>query len=162
MFAAPYAASKAGVEALGRALRSELSVTGASASVAHFGFIDTEMVRQGFDTERPPHEQFAETFPGFMRKRLPPSEAARGVVDGIEKRAPAHHRPALVGRVVRAARMLNPVFDRAMERQEQYQSILREADTLDRADRPGGPDHAGERRRRSRKPLAAVESRPGL
>jgi NAD(P)-dependent dehydrogenase (short-subunit alcohol dehydrogenase family) len=128
MFAAPYAASKAGVEALGRALRSELSVTGASASVAHFGFIDTEMVRQGFDTDDPLTERFAETFPAFMRKRLPPSEAARGVVDGIEKRAPRIIVPRWWGVWFALRGVLNPIFDRSVERQEQYQSILREAD----------------------------------
>ena len=40
----PYAMSKAAVEQLGRALRVELVQHGASASVAYFGFIDTEMV----------------------------------------------------------------------------------------------------------------------
>src|SRR5919198_2360186 len=45
----PYAVSKAGVEQLGRALRAELTVHGASASVAYFGFIDTTMVRHAFE-----------------------------------------------------------------------------------------------------------------
>ena len=47
--AIPYAMSKAAVEQLGRALRVELAQHGASASVAYFGFIDTEMVHQGID-----------------------------------------------------------------------------------------------------------------
>ena len=42
--AASYAISKAGVEQLGRALRAELSLHRASASVAYFGFIDTTVV----------------------------------------------------------------------------------------------------------------------
>ncbi len=133
MFAAPYAASKAGVEALGRALRSELSVTGASASVAHFGFIDTEMVRQGFDTGDPLTERFAETFPNFMRKRLPPAEAARGVVDGIEKRAPRIIVPRWWGVWFALRGIVNPIFDRAVERQDQYQSLLRDADDPERS-----------------------------
>jgi NAD(P)-dependent dehydrogenase (short-subunit alcohol dehydrogenase family) len=49
--AAPYAMSKAGVEALGRSLRVELRPHGASASVAYFGWIDTQMVRQGIDAD---------------------------------------------------------------------------------------------------------------
>ena len=48
VMATPYAVSKAGVEQLGRSLRAELSVHGASASVAYFGFIDTQMVRDAF------------------------------------------------------------------------------------------------------------------
>jgi len=134
---APYAASKAGVEALGRALRAELTVTGASASVAHFGFIDTEMVRQGFDAADPITERFAETFPGFMRKRLPPSAAASGIVAGIEKRAPRIIVPRWWGIWFALRGILNPIMDRSMERQEQYLSILRDADS---ASRPLGQD----------------------
>jgi NAD(P)-dependent dehydrogenase (short-subunit alcohol dehydrogenase family) len=44
--ATPYAMSKAAVEQFGRALRVELVQHGASASVAYFGFIDTEMVHR--------------------------------------------------------------------------------------------------------------------
>lgn len=126
--ASPYAASKAGVEALGRALRIELTASGASASVAHFGFIDTEMVRQGFDTADPLVERFAETFPAFMRKRLPPSAAATGIVEGIEKRAPRIIVPRWWGVWFALRGILNPIMDRAMERQEQYLSIMRDAD----------------------------------
>ena len=49
--AIPYAMSKAAVEQLGRALRVELAQHGASASVAYFGFIDTEMVRRAIDED---------------------------------------------------------------------------------------------------------------
>jgi NAD(P)-dependent dehydrogenase (short-subunit alcohol dehydrogenase family) len=128
MLAAPYAASKAGVEALGRALRAELIVTGASASVAHFGFIDTSMVRQSFDTEEPLTERFAGTFPGFMRKRLPPSAAAAGIVAGIEKRAPRIILPRWWGVWFALRGVLNPMLDRVMERRSDYLEILREAD----------------------------------
>jgi NADP-dependent 3-hydroxy acid dehydrogenase YdfG len=42
-----YGAAKAGVEALGRALRIELAPTGASAGVTYFGMMDTGLVRNG-------------------------------------------------------------------------------------------------------------------
>src|SRR5947207_13926807 len=45
----PYAMSKAAVEQFGRALRVELVQHGASASVAYFGFSDTEMVKRALD-----------------------------------------------------------------------------------------------------------------
>ena len=48
---APYAMAKAGVEQLGRALRVELAQHGAGASVAYFGFIDTEMVHRSIDQD---------------------------------------------------------------------------------------------------------------
>ena len=51
MGAAPYAMSKAAVEQFGRALRVELVQHGASASVAYFGFIDTEMVHRAIDRD---------------------------------------------------------------------------------------------------------------
>ena len=135
---APYAASKAGVEALGRALRAELTPTGASASVAHFGFIDTKMVRQGFDSGDPLTDRFTETFPSFMRKRLPASEAAAGLVAGIERRAPRIIVPRWWGIWFALRGILNPIMDRALERQDQYVSILREADDPERVPRQEG------------------------
>src|ERR1700737_1553352 len=51
MLVSPYAAAKAGVEQLGRALRVELAQHGASATVAYFGFVDTYMVQHGFDED---------------------------------------------------------------------------------------------------------------
>ena len=45
-----YCASKAGVEALADSLRIELAPSGARVGVAYFAELDTDMVRQGFDT----------------------------------------------------------------------------------------------------------------
>ena len=42
--------SKSAVEQLGRALRVELAVHGASAGLAYFGVVDTAMTRDMFDT----------------------------------------------------------------------------------------------------------------
>jgi NAD(P)-dependent dehydrogenase (short-subunit alcohol dehydrogenase family) len=46
-----YNASKAAVEALGNTLRVELRPYGARVGVAYFAELDTDMTRQGFDTE---------------------------------------------------------------------------------------------------------------
>src|SRR5690606_26350214 len=46
-----YSASKAGVEALGNTLRSELRPTGARVGVAYFAELDTDMTTRGFSTE---------------------------------------------------------------------------------------------------------------
>jgi NAD(P)-dependent dehydrogenase (short-subunit alcohol dehydrogenase family) len=123
---APYAIAKAGVEQLGRALRAELVPHGASASVAYFGFIDTEMVRDGLDD---PVVQAAEdTLPKFARRRLPPSAAARGIVRGIERRAPRIIRPRwwAVPSLLRG--LVNPLLDRFMARDERVLSAIRAAD----------------------------------
>ncbi len=45
-----YSASKAGVEALGDALRAELRSSGARVGVAYFAELDTDMTRRGFGT----------------------------------------------------------------------------------------------------------------
>jgi NAD(P)-dependent dehydrogenase (short-subunit alcohol dehydrogenase family) len=46
-----YSASKAGVEALGNALRIELASSGARVGVAYFGELETDMTRRGFGTK---------------------------------------------------------------------------------------------------------------
>lgn len=46
-----YSASKAGVEALGNTLRTELASSGAKVGVAYFAELDTEMTTRGFGTE---------------------------------------------------------------------------------------------------------------
>jgi NAD(P)-dependent dehydrogenase (short-subunit alcohol dehydrogenase family) len=48
---AAYSAAKAGVEALGDALRIELHSSGARVGVAYFAELETDMTRRGFGTE---------------------------------------------------------------------------------------------------------------
>jgi NAD(P)-dependent dehydrogenase (short-subunit alcohol dehydrogenase family) len=124
---APYAMAKAGVEQLGRALRVELAQHGAGASVAYFGFIDTEMVHRGID-EDPLAAHVWKTTPKVLQKRLPPSEAATGIVDGIEKRAARIIRPRrwVVFSWLRG--IINPLLDEAMVRNEDTQMLAREMD----------------------------------
>src|SRR3954470_15818803 len=81
--AIPYAMAKAGVEQLGRALRVELVQHGASASVAYFGFIDTEMVHRAIDAD-PLSDVLMENLPRPLRKRLPPAAAGEAIVSAIE------------------------------------------------------------------------------
>lgn len=123
----PYAVSKAGVEQLGRALRAELRMHDASASVAYFGFIDTEMVRQGFEAD-PLASRLERLIPGFLRTRLTPADAGAAIVAGVERRsprivAPKRWRSALVLRGV-----LGPLTDLVFERDPRLRPLLREAD----------------------------------
>jgi len=124
--AAPYAVSKAGVEQLGRALRSELAPTQASATVAYFGFIDTDMVRDAFAD--PLAQRFEHKFPEWARRRLPPAQAACGIVDGIETRAATVILPKWWRAYSVLRGVLNPVFDRAMSGDAELTEILRDAD----------------------------------
>jgi len=125
--ALPYAMAKAGVEQLGRGLRVELVPHGASASVAYFGFIDTEMVHKALDDD-PVVDRLFELFPKFLMKRLPPSVAGEAIVAGIEKRAPRIIRPHrwIAMSVLRG--ILNPLSDRQAERDARTAALVRELD----------------------------------
>ena len=81
--ATSYAMSKAAVEQFGRALRVELVQHGASASVAYFGFIDTEMVHRAIDAD-PVVDSMLATYPRLLRKRLQPVVAGEAIATGIE------------------------------------------------------------------------------
>ena len=85
----PYAMSKAAVEQLGRALRVELVSHGASASVAYFGFIDTEMVHSAIDQDPLTNEMLA-SFP----KVLTSSTRSKLSVDIARIVAPREAMPA--------------------------------------------------------------------
>jgi NAD(P)-dependent dehydrogenase (short-subunit alcohol dehydrogenase family) len=125
--AIPYAMSKAAVEQFGRALRVELVPHGASASVAYFGFIDTEMVRQGLDDDPLAHEML-DALPKALRKRLAPKAAGEAIVRGIERRQPRIIQPRrwIVMSMLRG--ILNPLTDARIERDEKTLQVLRELD----------------------------------
>ena len=132
---APYAMAKAGVEQLGRALRVELAQHGASASVAYFGFIDTEMVHQGLDQD-PVARQMVSTVPKVLHKRLPPAQAGEAIVRGIERRDATVIQPKRwrVYWVLRG--ILNPYLDRYLEKDAETQRFARELDAREGEDQP--------------------------
>jgi NAD(P)-dependent dehydrogenase (short-subunit alcohol dehydrogenase family) len=123
----PYAASKAAIEALGRPLRVELAPWGASASVAYFGWVDTEMVRQGLDREQG-GRRMQELLPAFFFRRIEVEEAAAAIVRGIEERSPRIFAPRWWRYVSALRGILNPIFDRRMERDAKVAAALRQAE----------------------------------
>ncbi|HSV38683.1 MAG TPA: short-chain dehydrogenase/reductase [Nocardioidaceae bacterium] len=123
---APYAMAKAGVEQYGRALRGELAQHGATAGVAYFGFIDTEMVREGFAD--PIAQKFEATFPMFLRRRLQPSAAGASIVGGVERRAARTIAPKRWSFLSVLRGVLNPLLDRRYENNKAIQAAVREAD----------------------------------
>src|SRR4051794_25671871 len=135
-----YATAKAGVEALGRSLRTELTPLGAGATVAYFGFIDTEMVRDAM--EDPLSERFEELTPRFASRRIGPDAAGAAIVRGVEKRAPRVIAPRwwAAAQVMRGA--VGPLLDRGMQRNEELASLLREVDARDVAEAEGAPAQA--------------------
>ena len=99
---APYAIAKAGVEQLGRALRIELAPHGASAGVAYFGFIDTEMVHRTIDSD--PHFRAYEQGHAGVPAQAPVARAGRrGGCPGDRETGAADHRAQALDRPQRAA-----------------------------------------------------------
>jgi NAD(P)-dependent dehydrogenase (short-subunit alcohol dehydrogenase family) len=139
MIAAPYAVAKAGVEQLGRALRVELSIHGVGVTVAYFGFVDTEMVRQAFEQSRARGREPGDALPDWMLRQITPRQAGEALVSGIERRRPRVIAPRwwAVGSVLRG--LVNPVMDYLATRAPRVQETLREADSggLPEAE-PGG------------------------
>ena len=133
--AAPYAMSKAAVEQFGRALRTELHPHGASASVAYFGFIDTEMVHRAIDAD-PLAERMLQSLPRPLHKRIQPAEAGEAIVKGIEGRKPRIIRPRRWTVMSVGRGIFNPLSDRQVERDENMQQLLREFDTRAGEDQP--------------------------
>ena len=138
----PYAAAKAGVEALGRSLRAELVPLGASASVAYFGWVDTKMVQDAFDQEQA--GTFSELSPDWLLKRIPPDEAAAAVVRGIEERAPRIFAPKWWRYVSAFRGLLNPLLDRRFDTDERVLETVREIEAA--ADEQGASAVAAVRR----------------
>ena len=121
--------AKAGVEALGRSLRVELSPHGASAGVAYFGFIDTDMVRQALSD--PLAREIEKAFPAFVTKRLTPDVAGCAIVDGIERRAPRTIRPRWWAGWSALRGIVNPIVDLISTRDEHIAKALRDGQRRD-------------------------------
>jgi NAD(P)-dependent dehydrogenase (short-subunit alcohol dehydrogenase family) len=121
--ATPYAMSKAAVEQLGRALRVELRRHGAGATVAYFGFIDTELVHRALDDD-PLAERLVATQPAWLMKRLRPKVAGRAIADGIERRAPRITRPRRWAALSTLRGIINPAIDRSLATRSDVQQVV--------------------------------------
>ena len=133
----PYAVAKAGVESLGRALRVELAPHGASATVAYFGWVDTKLVQDAF--AQPDAQRLNEITPDFLLKRISPTRPGPAFVRGIEERAPRVFAPKWWRYVSALRGLINPLLDRAQERDREDRGALEvEARPADAHGRRGG------------------------
>lgn len=119
----PYAVAKAGVEALGRGLRAELVPLGASAGVAYYGWVDTDLVRDGFDRKH--SDRMRENVPEWLLRRITPDEAAAATVRGIEQRAPRIFAPKWWRIPSMLRGLLNPLLDRRLDRDKNMLETVR-------------------------------------
>jgi NAD(P)-dependent dehydrogenase (short-subunit alcohol dehydrogenase family) len=113
-FMAAYTASKAGVEAFGDALRTELSPTGAKVGVAYFSFIDTDMVRKSFDRESV--KEARRRSPATFGKVAPLSEAIDAIERGIVTRARHVYAPKEVRPMIWLRTLIQPLAERQTKR----------------------------------------------
>jgi NAD(P)-dependent dehydrogenase (short-subunit alcohol dehydrogenase family) len=124
----PYAVAKAGVEQLGRALRLELSAHGASATVAYFGFVDTEMVRQGLEERQRQRGSDDEVLPAFLRKRITPDQAGEAIARAVEARRPRVIAPRWWAAPSVLRGVLSPLLDSAGARSSRLQDEVRQSE----------------------------------
>ena len=130
-FVSPYAASKAGVEALGRALRAELAPHGVTATVAFFGFVATDMVRVALD-EDPLGQRFKDLIPWFLHKKITPAEAGEVLAGALERRAVRVTAPRRWAALAALGGLINPLVDSRFANDRRLQEIVREADVVGR------------------------------
>jgi NAD(P)-dependent dehydrogenase (short-subunit alcohol dehydrogenase family) len=122
----PYAVAKAGVEALGRGLRTELMPLGASAGVVYYGWVDTRLVQDGF--ARKHSNSLRENVPAWLLKRIQPDEAAAALVRGIEERAARTFAPKWWRFPSYLRGILNPILDRRFDRDPRMFETIREVE----------------------------------
>lgn len=84
---AAYAASKAGVEQFGNALRLELAHRGVTVGVLHPAWIDTDMVRDARE-EMPSFRDALRRLPGPFSKVTTVQACVAAMIEGIERRRP--------------------------------------------------------------------------
>lgn len=125
-----YAMSKAAVEQLGRALRVELAPHGASAGVAYFGFVETDLVR-GVMSD-PLANRAEEIAPRALRKRILPAEAAAALVAGIEHRAARTVLPRRWTAYFRLRGLLGPPIDEYLVRSPEVGALIGDAERSER------------------------------
>ncbi len=127
----PYAAAKSGVEALGRALRAELRPLGASATVAYFGFIKTEMVRKGF--ENPFGDRLRqEVVPKPLTRQVPVSDAGGVIIEALEGRSARAIAPAEWKALFFARGLTAPLMDQQFDNDPSLMEIILDAERADR------------------------------
>lgn len=122
---APYAASKAAVEQLTRALRVELAPHGATAGVLYPGWVETGMARPAFGGDDLATRMREVAFPRLLAGAVPAEAVARRVVRGIERRTaritvPRRWQPLGILRGV-----LSPLSDHLLVRDTGFRSLLR-------------------------------------
>ena len=129
MVNAPYAASKAAVEMLGRALRAELAGTGASASVLYPGWTATPITELAFGGQIPASELIESAFPAVLRKQVQPEEIATALVAGLATRSAAIIAPARWKPLSMLRGVMSPLSDALLARSDKIHRLVRDIES---------------------------------
>ena len=124
--ATPYAIAKAGVErvvTVGGVSALDNNASLASAGVAYFGFIETEMVHRAIDDDPLGARLFA-TQPKWLVRRLQPAAAGTAIADGIERRAARIIRPRRWVPLSILRGIVNPLIDRSLTSRPDVQGVI--------------------------------------
>jgi NAD(P)-dependent dehydrogenase (short-subunit alcohol dehydrogenase family) len=143
---ASYAASKAGIEQLTRAVRVEVAHHGVTAGIAYLGFIETDLATEVFARETV--EEARRTMPSFVTQPIPVEDAANAVIDGIERRAGRVGAPGWVLPMVAVRGVATTVMDEVMLNSRAL------SDVIGRSERAGGYVHSSGSSPAARRPCS--------
>ncbi len=124
MGGAAYMMSKAAIEQLGRALRIELAMHGASAGVSYFGIVDTEMAHGTLDND-PYGEDIGAMLPWPLSRRISPEKAGMTIANGISNRSARTMAPRVWTPYSWLRGALNVFLDRRLAHDKQLRALLR-------------------------------------
>jgi NAD(P)-dependent dehydrogenase (short-subunit alcohol dehydrogenase family) len=109
---ASYAASKAGIEQLTRAVRVELVHHGATAGIAYLGFVETDLAADVFAQEQV--EEARRSLRAFITRPIPVHDAGEALITGIERRAARVGAPSWVLPMLAVRGIATTVMDQVM------------------------------------------------
>ena len=126
-----YATAKAGVEALGRGLRTELTAVGASSTVAYFGWIETDLVAGAF--EDPLVDRMRrDVTPPWMTRTVPVAKAGNVVIEALERREPRAIAPTEWKALFYGRGVLGPLFDKRIDEDGAIAQVVPQAEERQR------------------------------
>ncbi|SFU02204.1 SDR family NAD(P)-dependent oxidoreductase [Pseudomonas marincola] len=126
---APYAASKAGVEALARALLVELGGTGATVSVVYPGWTETAIAKIAFGGNDLATRMNETVLPNYLRQPIQPQQVAKAITQGMRSRRPHIVVPGRWTPIALLRGLLNPLIDSYLQRHKALQKLLRELES---------------------------------
>lgn len=130
---APYAASKAAIEMITRALQVELGATKASASVVYPGWTATALAKIAFGGNDLATQMNEAILPAFLRRQITPEQMASAIIKGIEARRPRIIAPGRWVPISLARGVFSAVTDWTLPRHSHFQSLLQQLE----AQQPG-------------------------